>query len=197
MRFTVFIKTVPDSTSVVLDEDGNMVRSAMSSILNPYCERSLSRILSMRGEEDHVTVVSMGPGPTRVALRRCLALGADEAILLTDPDFAGADTWATSRVLSAYVSKFDDSSDLYVFGRQATDGDTGQVPYGVATILGVEQFAYVDSLSRDGDDIVAVQDYETFRRSVRVPKRSVVSFSDADLNGHIPTLGGFIRSMDS
>lgn len=194
MRFTVFIKQVPDASEMRMDDNGSLIRSGVPSIINPYCELALSRILAIREPGDIVTVVTMGPQQASEALRRCLELGADEAYLLSDKDFAGADTRATSRVLAAFVERYAADSDLYVFGRQAIDGDTGQVPASVAQLLDVQQFMYTTDLERDSDGFVSHQDYGTFNRIARVPRGSVVAFGTVDPNGHIPTAEGYLRA---
>ena len=197
MRYVVAVKQVPDTMEMSVDENGSLVRAGVPSILNPYDEYALMRILGMRGEEDTVTVFTMGPPQAAEALRRCLELGADEAYLLTDRGFAGADVWATARTITAFILKFCPGADLYVFGRQAIDGDTGQVPYEVAAQLGVQQFAYTESLDIDGGSFVAVQDYGDMRRTSRVPLGSVVSFSAVDPNGVLPTIGDYLRARDA
>lgn len=194
MRFVVFVKQVPDTTSVRVDENGSLVREGVPSVLDPYCEMALRRTLELRSECDTVSAVTMGPPMAEDALRRCLELGADDAVLITDRDFAGADTYATARTLVAYVQKYECGADLLVFGRQAIDGDTGQVPYEVAELLDVQQFAYTESLSADGDGFTAVQDYGPFVRTSRVPKGSVVAFGSVDPNGTVPTAAGYLRA---
>lgn len=196
MRYVVFVKQVPDTMEMSVDENGSLIRAGVPSVLNPYDEYALATVLSMRGADDRVQVVTMGPPQASGALRRCLELGADSAYLLTDRAFAGADVWATSRALTAFVMKFAPDADLYVFGRQAIDGDTGQVPYEVAGQLGVQQFAYVESLVRDGDSFVAVQDYSDVRRTCRVPRGSILAFGTVDPNGHLPTIAGVLAAND-
>ena len=195
MRFVVFVKQVPDTMAVRLDENGSLVREGVPAILNPYCESALAQVLRLKGEGDTVAAVSMGPDKASAALRRCIELGADEAYLLCDRAFAGADTWATARALAAFANKFEPDADLYAFGRQAIDGDTGQVPYEFAALMSRQQFAYVDSLERDGDGFAASQDYESFRRRCRAPRGSVVSFGTVDPSGCLPTAEGYLRGL--
>lgn len=193
MRFVVFVKQVPDTMSVRVDENGSLVRAGVPSIMDPYCEQALRAALSVRREGNEVVAATMGPPQASDVLRRCIELGADDAYLLTDRDFAGADTWATSRTLAAFAQR-QGCGDLYVFGRQAIDGDTGQVPFEFAQLMDVQQFAYTTELRRDGDGFTAVQDYGTFTRTARVPLGSVVSFGTVDPNGAIPTAEGYLRA---
>ena len=90
--------------------------------------------------------------------------------------------------------KFECDFDILVFGRQAIDGDTGQVPYEVAQMLDVQQFAYTESLSSDGDSIIAVQDYGDMRRTAKVPLGSVVAFGGVDPNGRLPSITGYLSA---
>ena len=194
MRYVVAVKQVPDTMEMSVDENGSLVRAGVPSILNPYDEYALTRMLEMRSGDDEVIVFTMGPPQAGDALVKCLELGADEAYLITDRAFAGADVWATARALTAFILKFVPDADLYVFGRQAIDGDTGQVPYEVAAQLGVQQFAYTEELTRDGDGFIAIQDYGDTRRACRVPRGSVVSFGAVDPNGSLPTISGYLRA---
>lgn len=197
MKFYVAVKQVPDTVNVSVDEDGSLVREGVPSILDPYSEYALSKVLGLRGEGDEVVAFTMGPGQAEAALRRCLELGADSAVLLTDPAFAGSDTYATSRVIAAFVQRYACDADLLVFGRQATDGGTGQVPYETAQMLDVQQFAYVEELTIEDGRIEAVQDYGDSVRRCTVPRGSVVSFGAADPNGVLPTLSGVMAAKDS
>lgn len=194
MKYVVAVKQVPDTAQVSVDEDGSLVRDGVPSILNPYCEYALGKILDMKQEGDIVDVFTMGPPQAESALRRCLELGADNAFLLTDKAFAGADTWATARAISSFIVRFECDFDVLVFGRQAIDGDTGQVPYEVAQMLDIQQFAYTESLTPDGDGFIAVQDYGDMRRTSRVPFGSVVSFGGVDPNGRLPTITGYLSA---
>ena len=159
MRYLVFVKQVPDTTLIEVDEQGNLRREGVPSILDPYSEHALELALNLRSEGDSVTVVTMGPPQATAALRRCLEIGADEAYLLSDRAFAGADTYATSRTLTAFVEKFGECPDLILFGKQAADGDTAQVPAEVAEMLGADQFYYVTKAEPSGEGFEVVQDY--------------------------------------
>jgi electron transfer flavoprotein beta subunit len=97
----------------------------------------------------HVTALSMGPPMAANALKECIALGADRAVLVSDRAFGGADTLATSYVLSAAARKVAGRwgpIDLVICGKQTLDGDTGQVGPGLACRLGFEQLTYVEAI---------------------------------------------------
>jgi len=150
MRMIACIKQVPDTTEVRIDPKTNtLIREGVPSILNPYDQFALEeglRIRNMRGE-GKITVLSMGPPQARSALMKCLALGADDAVLLSDRTFAGADTWATSFTLSEAVRQLGEF-DVVLCGQQAIDGDTAQVGPELAQNLGIPQVTYVEEVTK-------------------------------------------------
>ena len=105
--------------------------------------------------DTEVIALTMGPPQAREMLQECLAMGADEAILLSDRALGGSDTWATSNALAAGIRKIGDF-DLVFAGRQAIDGDTAQVGPQIAEKLGVPQVTYVKEFEM-GDDAVTVK----------------------------------------
>jgi len=159
MKIVVLIKQVPDTTEVRIDPETNtLVREGVPSIINPfdtYAIEEALRISEKLGEGvAEVVVMSMGPPQVETALREALALGVDEAVLLTDRAFAGADTWATSVTLAAGIEKLGDV-DVVLCGKQAIDGDTAQVGPGVACLLDIPQVTYVRKIDIEGDTAVA------------------------------------------
>ena len=193
MRYLIAIKQVPDTSEVSVDENGSLVRAGVPSILDPYCEHALAKILSMREDGDEVVVFTMGPPQASDALRRCLCLGADKAFLLSDRAFAGADTWATSRAIAAFVQRHGRDADLVVFGQKASDGETGQVPFEVAQMLSVQQFAYVKDVMRRDGTFVVTQDYGDSVVECEAPAGSVVAFSDVDPCGTLMSISDRLR----
>jgi len=127
MRFIVCVKQVPDTTEVKIDPETNtLIREGVPSILNPFDQFALEEAIKIKQEGDEIIVISMGPPQAKKALLKCLALGADKAILLSDRAFAGADTWATSYTLTQCIKKIGDFNIIFC-GLQAIDGDTAQV----------------------------------------------------------------------
>ena len=146
MNIVVCVKQVPDTTEVKLDPvKGTLIRDGVPSIINPDDKAALEAALCIREQAGgKVTIVSMCPPQADVALREALAMGADEAILVTDRAFGGADTWATSYTIASAIKKLD--YDLIIAGRQAIDGDTAQVGPQIAQHLGLPQVSYVENI---------------------------------------------------
>lgn len=147
MHVVVCIKQVPDARSVRIDpETCTLVRQGVESIVNPHDWYALEAGLRFRDANGgRVTVITMGPPQAEEALREVLALGADDAVLLSDRAFAGADTWATSLTLARAVNKLA-PVDLVVCGKQAIDGDTAQVGPELAAHLNLPYATYVRKL---------------------------------------------------
>jgi electron transfer flavoprotein beta subunit len=147
MNLAVLVKQVPETTDVRIDRKTNtLIREGVSSIVNPFDMYAVEQALRIRDEHGgRVTCISMGPPQAEAALRETLALGADEAILLSDKAFAGADTLATSYTLAKAILKLGEF-DLVICGKQAIDGDTAQVGPGVAEHLDIPHVTYVSKV---------------------------------------------------
>ena len=160
MNIVVCIKQVPDTNEVKLDpKTGTLIREGVPSIINPDDKAGLEAALRLKDSMGaKVSVISMGPPQADVALREALAMGADEAILITDRAFGGADTWATSSTLASAVKKLP--FDLIITGRQAIDGDTAQVGPQIAEHLHLPNISYADEIKVEGDSIVVKRQYE-------------------------------------
>ncbi len=168
MRIIVCIKQVPDTTEVRLDPKTNtLIREGVPSIINPDDKAGLETALRLKDDNSaHVTAVCMGPPQADAALREALAMGADEAVLVTDRAFGGSDTYATATILAAALKKL--GFDLVITGRQAIDGDTAQVGPQLAEQLGVPQVTYVQKLTPEPGSILVHRQFEDFRHEIRV-----------------------------
>jgi electron transfer flavoprotein beta subunit len=144
------IKQVPDTTQVKIDPATNtLVREGIPLIVNPYDTNALEESLRLKDRfGGRIVVLSMGPPNAESTLRKALSLGVDEAILLSDRVFGGADTLATSFVLAAAIAKLMEKEELALVlcGKQTIDGDTAQVGPGIATRMGLSQLTLVDSI---------------------------------------------------
>ncbi len=159
MKIIVCIKQVPDTNEVRIDPvKGTLIREGVPSIINPDDRNALEEALKIKDECEGVEVVvlSMGPPQAEVALVEAIAMGADEAILLSDRAFAGSDTWATSTALTAGgIKAIGGDYDIIFCGRQAIDGDTAQVGPQIAEHLGIPQITYVKELKLEGKKVKA------------------------------------------
>ena len=149
MRIIVCVKQVPEITEVKIDPvTHTLVREGVPSILNPFDEFAVEEALRIREKHGgEVTVLTMGPPQAKEALVKCLAMGADRAVLLTDRAFAGADTWATAYTLSLAIKRLE--YDMILCGKQAIDGDTAQVGPELAENLGIPQITFVKKVEVD------------------------------------------------
>ncbi|GAX89407.1 electron transfer flavoprotein subunit beta/FixA family protein [Effusibacillus lacus] len=151
LHIVVCVKQVPDSREIRIDPKTNtLIRIGVPAIVNFYDLHGLEEALVLREKYGgRITVVCMGPPPAEKALKQCISLGADDAVLVTDRGFAGADTLATSYVLAESIKKIAETwgpVDIVFTGKQTLDGDTGQVGPGIACRLDLEQLTYVQKV---------------------------------------------------
>ena len=154
MKIVLCVKQVPEITDVTINpETGTLMREGVASILNPFCEYALEAALGLKRHhrDTELLAVSMGPPQARNALMRCLEMGADRAILLSDTKFAGSDTWATALTLAETIKRVEGDFDLILVGKQAIDGDTAQVGPELAEILGLPGIIYAVGLELTRD----------------------------------------------
>lgn len=136
MKIIVCVKQVPDTTEIRINpETGTLIRDGVPSILNSDDANALEEALKVKDSypDTKVTVITMGPPQAKDMLRECIAMGADDAVLLSDRALGGSDTWATSNAIAAGIRKIG-QFDMIFAGRQAIDGDTAQVGPQMATV---------------------------------------------------------------
>jgi electron transfer flavoprotein alpha/beta subunit len=157
MNIVVCIKQVLDTAEVKIDpENGTLIREGVPSIINPFDMHAIEAGIQIKEKVGgKVTVVTMGPPQAEVALREAMAMGADDALLLSDMAFAGADTWATSYTLARAIGKL--GADIIICGKQAIDGDTAQVGPETAEFLNIPHISYVRKIEEAGQSSIRVQ----------------------------------------
>jgi electron transfer flavoprotein beta subunit len=142
MHVVVCVKQTPDSAAKIAVENGKVTWGDAGLVVNPWDEYAIEEAIRLR--EKHggkATAISLGGEGAKEALKTCLAMGCDEAILISDPAFDGSDALATATILAKAIEKFGDV-EVALFGKQAIDGDTGLVPIGVARRLGWAPFTF-------------------------------------------------------
>lgn len=159
MKIIVCIKQVPDTNEIKIDpEKGTLMRDGVPSILNPDDANAVEAALQIKDEypDTEVDILTMGPPQAMYALRECLAMGADNAYLLSSRAFGGADTCATSTTVAAGIEKIG-NYDFVFTGRQAIDGDTAQVGPQIAQRLGLPIATYVQAIREMRENSVIVE----------------------------------------
>lgn len=192
MKIVVCVKQVPEVTNVQVDPaTGTLIREGVKSILNPFCEYALDHAVRLKRAFDDISIsaITMGPPQAREVLLRCLELGADEGILVTDRKFAGADTWATAITLAEAIRTAVPDFDLILVGKQAIDGDTAQVGPEIAEILGLAQITYgVEvALSSSRKQVRVTQEVERGYEVVEAGLPALVTFSKGEVVRRAPS----------
>jgi len=170
MKIVVCIKQVPDTNEVKLDPKTNrLIRDGVPSIINHDDKAGIEAALQLKERVGGtVTVVCMGPPQADVALREALAMGCDEAYLLSAREFGGSDTCATAIIISSALKKI--GYDIVFTGRQAIDGDTAQVGPQIAENLGIPQVSYTEELIDVTDETITVKrQYEDRYHIIEAP----------------------------
>ena len=195
MNIIVCIKQVPDTNDVKINPETNtLIREGVKSVINPFDENAIEEALRIR--EIHcgkVTVVTMGPPQAQDALKQAIAMGADDAILLSDRAFAGADTWATSYTIAKSIKKIKDF-DLVLFGKQAIDGDTAQVGPGVAEFLDIPQITFAIKIELDGSTLKVKRQLEESAEVFETKLPAAITVIKQINEPRIPSLKGQMRA---
>ena len=204
MELLVCIKQVPDTSEIKLDpETNNLIRTGLPSIVNPFDMHALEAALTVKDQvpQSRVTVISMGPPQAQEALRECLSLGADDAVLITDRAFGGADTLATSYTISSAIRHLEQSQgiqyDMIFCGKQAIDGDTAQVGPQIAEELGIPQVTYACYIDVDVESTPMTaqvkREHELGYELVQVPLPVLITATNELNEPRVPSLWNSIH----
>lgn len=176
LRIAALVKQIPTFEDMELDADGRLRRDGRELEMNPYCRRAVSKACELATERDgEVVVVTLGPPSAEDTLREAIAWGdergaAIRGVLVTDPEFAGSDTLATARAVTATLER-EGPFDLILAGRNSVDADTGQVGPEVAELLDLPFLTGVKVLDLDSRSLLATCEHDdgTVRARVRLP----------------------------
>jgi len=201
VRIIVPIKQVPETSNVKMDpKTGTIVRAGAEAIINPldlYAIEAALRLRDGRGG-GRVDVVSMGPSRAERAIREAISIGCDGGYLVSDRKFGGADTWATSYVLSRAIASIG-PFDLIITGERATDGDTAQVGPGIASWLKIPVATYVANIRSVRDEppaaILVERLIEDGYQSVEMRLPALMSVVKEIAVPRLPTLQGKKRAI--
>ena len=199
MHIIVCIKQVPETSEVRINPQTNtLIREGVTSIINPFDMYALEEAVRLKEKlGGKSTVITMGPPQAESALREAISMGIDEGILISDGNFAGSDTWATSYTLSCAINKIGDF-DLIICGKQASDGDTAQVGPGIAAHLDLPQVAYVKKIERIEDKLARVERMtEEGYDIIETPLPALFTVVKEINEPRLPSLKGMMRSKQA
>lgn len=196
MKIVVCIKQVPDTAEVRLDPKTNtLIRDGVPSIINHDDKTGLEIALQLRDQVGgSVTALCMGPPQADVALREALAMGCDEAVLVSGREFGGSDTYATATILGAALKKI--GYDLVVTGRQAIDGDTAQVGPQIAEQLGIPQVSYAEAISVQEGSLVVKRQFEDQYHMLKVNTPCLITALSELAEPRYMSVGGIVDAYN-
>lgn len=177
LKIVVCIKQVPVSNNLKIDPvTKNLVRSGEAGVMNPYDKNAIEAALRLKEEwGGEITLLSMGPPDFEMTLRQGLAMGCDDAVLLSSRQFGGADTLATGYVLAQAIKELG-NVDLVLFGRQSVDADTSQVGPIVSEFLDWPQITFVSELhSHTNNTMTATRLLENMQQKIEFQLPAVVT----------------------
>lgn len=198
MKIVVCVKQVPDTTDIKWTENNTIQREGVESIMNPYDVWALETALQIKKQLGaFITVLTMGPNQAISMLKKAIALGADDAILLSDKKFAGADTFATGKTLAKAISSKVPDVDLIICGQFAIDGDTAQTGPCIAGNLGLPQVTFVKNVDEVKDDSLLVsREVENGFEKVSVQLPALICTLQKDVEPSRAYVSGVIKAQN-
>lgn len=159
MKIVLCVKQVPDTSDIKWTENNTIQREGLESIINPYDVYAIEAALKLKRSYDNIeiTALTMGPFQTVDMLKKIIAVGADNAILLSDRKFAAADTYATGKTIGTAIKEKISDFDLIICGQFAIDGDTAQTGPSIANTLNLPQVTYVQEILNYDNDTITVR----------------------------------------
>lgn len=200
MKILVCIKQVPDTTDIRWTENNTIQRDGLESVINPFDIYAIEEALKIKKTRKNVTitVLSMGPNQATEALKKAIALGCDDGVLLCDKKFAGADTYATSKTISSAIRHHFSDFNLIICGQFATDGDTAQTGPSIAAKLDIPQITYVKEIVDSNEFYVtARRELEEGMETIQAKLPALVCILKGDYEPSRPTINGIKRAQNS
>ena len=199
MKIVVCIKQVPDTTDIKWTEHNTIQREGVESIINPFDEYALETAIRLKDKYGaNVIAISMGPPQAEDILRKAIAMGCDEAFLVSDRKFSGADTIATSRTLASAIKEKAPDVDLIVCGQFATDGDTAQTGPSIAENLNMPQVTYVKEITNIEDSFAIIKkEVEDGIETHKMKLPGLICVQKCDYEPRSIKINGYIQSQDS
>lgn len=198
MKIVLCVKQVPDTSDIKWAPNNTIQREGLESIINPYDVYALESALGLKKEYKDVciTALTMGPMQAKSMLQRVLAVGADNACLLSDRKFAGADTYSTGKTIAQAIRSKISDFDLIVCGQFAIDGDTAQTGPSIANFLNIPQVTYVKKIVSYSDNhVVVLRELDDYSEKVEVELPALICVLKDDFEPARADIQGVIRSQ--
>lgn len=197
MKLVVLVKQVPMASELPWDaSSGRLKREQSAGMMNPACKHALEAGLRLKQSEGGLlTVVSMGPPQAEEVLREALALGADEAVLVSDPRLAGADTLATSAALAAAVHAIRPDFDLLLLGCRTSDSETGQVGPQLAEELDLAAVFEVEHMELTGRSLTVHRVSDDFLETLELTLPALLTITTQEFLPRDTPLAGVERAF--
>ncbi|GAC1587028.1 MAG: electron transfer flavoprotein subunit beta/FixA family protein [Candidatus Velthaea sp.] len=195
LKIVVTVKLVPDTNADKRIDPGTkrLVRTGVETVLNPFDEYAIEAALQLRDARNDgstVTIFTMAPESGKEIVRKALAMGADGAVMLSDPGFEGSDVWGTAYALAAGIKNA--GFDLVFTGTQSTDAQTGELPGALAEYLGVPGLTYAREIAVDGARVRIKRETDTGYQTVSAPLPALVSVTKSANEPRYPSLKGIM-----
>lgn len=197
MKIAICIKQVPDTADIKWTENNTIQREGVESIINPFDMYAIETALKIKDKikDTKLTAVSMGPPQAEDILKKAIAMGVDEGILLSDRKFAAADTVATSRTIAMGIKDKMPDVDLIICGQFAIDGDTAQTGPSIAQHLNIPQITYVKEITGYKDGILTIKrEVEDGIETLKVKLPAVLCMLKCDYEPRRPLIEGFVKA---
>ena len=196
MNIVVCMKSVPETTAEKrLLPDGTLDRAGVPAIINPWDEYAIEEALRIREGGDgsgEIILLCMGPENSTETIRKGLAMGADRAVLVTDPALHGNDMWSTGMVLASALKQIQ--FDLVMFGSQSTDAGGGMVYNIVAEMLGLPAVTWVNEIEVTGGKVRGKRGSDIGYDVVEAPLPAVASVTQTAHEPRYPSLPGIMKA---
>ncbi len=196
MNIVVLVKQVPDTWSErrLTDSDHTLDRGAADAVLDEINERAVEEALKLKeAGEGEVTVVCMGPERATDAIRKCLSMGADKAVHLSDEALHGSCAVQTARALAKVIGTLGEV-DLVLAGNEATDGTVGAVPAMVAEVLGMPELTHARKVTVEGATVTVERETDEALTTLQATLPAVVSVNEKINEPRYPSFKGIMAA---
>lgn len=193
MRTVVCLKHVPKNNNNIKSASGIINRGEVSGMINPYDKIAIEFALKYTGDKDELIALSMGPPEAEQSLREAIAYGADRGVLLSDKNFAEADTLATSYVLSKGIQKIGEV-DLIICGERTIDSDTGHVGPQLAELLDVPLLTYVTTFEIQDNIVIAERICDNLQQTLNADIPALLTINHKLTENIYPSMAAILKA---